>query len=155
MRGTLKYTTLWRSGGQIPTVSRDQLDQFSTGKYTPVLKELRLDTSGTTTQELKESLWNKAVIIELVNVTKKIIANTQDRRFGTKNFNLKRLYRDRFQKLYQEIDAWRPLPDETEEERGLRLSLRLVKRRQGNKRINIFHLVSDSKLTASFEFDPS
>lgn len=145
MRGTLNYTTLWRSGGQIPTVSPDQLNKFSARKYNPQLKDLRLDTSGMTTQDLKQSLWNKAVIIELVHATKNIIANTKDRRFGLKDFNLKKLYRDRFQKLYQEIHAWWPFPNETEEERGLRLSLRLIKRRQGNKRINIIHLVSHSK----------
>ncbi|KAJ3741666.1 hypothetical protein DFH05DRAFT_238993 [Lentinula detonsa] len=38
MRGALKYTTLWRSGGQIPVVSRNQLDQFEARTYKPDLK---------------------------------------------------------------------------------------------------------------------
>lgn len=142
MRGSLKYTTLWRSGGQIPCASRDQLRIFAAQKPNLDLKNLQLDTSGTTTQELKESLWNKAVISELTKVTKKIVANTKDGRFGLSDFKYKNLYRDRFQKLYQEIHAWRRLPNESEEARGLRLSLRLIRRRKINKGINIRHLVS-------------
>lgn len=142
MRGSLKYTTLWRSGGQIASASQDQLKTFAERKHDLDSKNLRLDTSGTTTQELKDSLWNKVVILDLISVTKKIVANTKDGRFGTSHFNWKRLYKDRFQKLYQEIHAWRHLPHESEEERGLRLSLRLIKRRKINKSINIRHLVS-------------
>lgn len=142
MRGSLKYTTLWRSGGQISSASQNQLDMFAAQNPDLDVKNLRLDTSGTTTQQLKDSLWNRAVIQELIAVSKKIVANTKDGRFGSLRINWKKLYRDRFQKLYQEIDAWRPLLDETEEARGLRLSLRLIKRRQINKSINARHLVS-------------
>lgn len=144
MRGTLGYTTLWRSGGQIPTVSRAQLAQFKNKTYRPQLLDLRLDTSGASTTALRDSKWNKAVVSELVKVTGRIIANTTDGRFGqTKIFALKQLYRDRFQKLYREIYEWRPRSGETEKQRGTRLAMRLIDRRKINKKINIRHLVSD------------
>lgn len=141
------------AGGEIRAVSGAQLAQFKANKSAPNLSNLYLDTSCATTEDLKLSKWNKAVISELVHVTKKIVSKTKDNRFGEQVINWKRLYRERFQKIYQEVIAFRPLPGETDEERGLRLSTRIWRRRKVSKFNNVRHVVSGPSIKC--ELGPS
>ncbi len=143
LRGSLGFKRAWEVGAR-PTVSPERLSQFLSDqrRYAPTLRGLRLDMSGSTTEELRDSKWNKAVVSALAKAAEQIVSNNEDGRFGDEEIDFKKLYRDRFQKLHQEIIEYKAKPGESREKREGRLGERLFHRQKASQRTNIRHVVS-------------
>src|SRR5579875_1367969 len=69
----------------------------------PKLVNTTLEKKGLTAAKMRNSIWNKALILKLSKEAQQIWSEAVDGRFGKVPIDWRKLFRDRFQKLFKAI----------------------------------------------------